>query len=214
MDKLTLWNMALVDELGVDPLSDTGEGVEAGRTLARVHDQVVEECLSAASWNFIVETVKLEADTGTVPAFGYPKVFAKPTDWVRTVAISEDEYFSYPLTRYYDDQGFWSADNSPIYVRYASNDTGLGLNMDRWTPLFTRYVSLELASRVCMKLTQNRSLKKDVEEAMEKAKRLAKNQDAMDDAQPKFPPPSGWTQARWQGARGWRDRGSRGSLIG
>jgi hypothetical protein len=212
--KLQLWNMALTDELGVDPLSDTGEPIEAGRALTRVHSQVVEECLSAASWNFLTETVKLDADTGTVPEFGYPKVFAKPTDWVRTLAISEDEYFSVPLLRYYDDQGFWSADNTPIYVRYASNDTGLGLNMNRWTPLFNRYVSLVLASRVCMKLTQNRSLKEDVDKALDKARKAAKNQDAMDEPNPKFPPPSSWTTARGGRAGGWRDRGSRGSLIG
>lgn len=213
--KLQLWNFALVDELGIDPLSDTGEPIEAGRHLVRVHDQVVAECLSQASWNFIVETVKLDADTGVTPAFGYPKVFAKPADWVRTVAVSEDEYFNYPLLNYYDDQGFWSADNSPIYVRYTSDDTGLGLDMDRWTPLFTRYVSLELASRVCMKLTQSEGLKERVDKARDRAKLAAKNQDAMDDATPKFPPPGSWTQARWgRVGSGRRDRGSRGSLIG
>ena len=212
--KLDVWNMCLVDELGVDPLSDTGEANEAGRVLTRLHDKAVAECLSVGSWNFATETVKLDADTGVVPAFGYPKVFGKPPDWVRTVAVSEDEYFTYPLVNYYDDASYWSADNTPVYVRYVSDDTGMGFDMTRWTPLFARYVASELASRSCMKLTQSRALKQEVDKARDKARRRALNQDALDEAQPKFAPPNSWTQSRWSGNGGPHDRGSRGRLIG
>src|SRR5687767_10372702 len=123
--RLALWNAALVD-LGSERLSDTGDPVKAARELTAVHDQVVAECVASGSWNFAMETVLLDADTGVTPSFGFPKVFAKPSDWVRTIGVSLDEYFAYPLTQYYDDDNFWSADNTPIYVRYVSNDTGLG----------------------------------------------------------------------------------------
>jgi hypothetical protein len=211
--KLEIFNGAL-GEITQEEVDDTGEDIEAGRRLVAAWDRVVADCLSAASWNFAMETVQIDADTGVTPSFGFTKVFAKPSDWMRTYAVSMDEYFTYPLTQYYDDDSYWSADASPIYVRYVSDDTGLGMDLNRWTPLFTRYVELELAHRVCLRINYDKSLKAQIGKDRDQAMKAAKNQDAMDDAQPKFPPPSGWTLARRGGSGGFRDRGSRGSLIG
>jgi len=209
--KIGLFNGALVD-LGHARLVDTGEPVKAARDLNGVYDQVRAECLSTGSWNFATETIQADADTGVTPAFGYTEVFAKPTDWVRTVGVSLDEYFNYPLTQYYDDDTVWSADSSPIYVRYVSNDTGMGLDMARWPAMFTRYVELSLAARVCLSITQSETALERVEKKLKEAKRAALNQDAMNESQPKFAPPGSWTSAR--GGGGARDRGNRGSLTG
>jgi hypothetical protein len=173
----------------------------------------VLECLTAGSWNFATETIQADADTGVTPSFGYTKVFAKPTDWLRTVGISEDSYFSQPLLNYYDDVNFWSADSTPIYVRYVSSDTGMGLELTRWTPKFTRFVQLELAARVCYKLTSSRELTDMVEKRRDKMRLDALNQDAMNEPTPKFPPPGTWTMARG-GRMSRNDRGNRGSFTG
>lgn len=207
--KLSLMNGALL-ELGHRPLADTGEAVEAGRDLNRVYSQVLEECLAAGSWNFATETIQADADTGVTPAFGFTEVFAKPSDWVRTVAVSDDERFTYPLTQYYDDDSYWSADNTPIYVRYVSDDTGMGLDLNRWPAQFTRFVELELAARVAPRVAQSQA--EEVQGKRDKARRRALNQDAMNEANPKFPPAGNWTRSRWGGSGG--DRGSRGSLTG
>jgi hypothetical protein len=215
-------------------------GEDSRRVLDRLYDEVVQECLAAGSWNFAMETVKLDADTGVTPEFGFPKVFAKPTDWVRTMGVSEDEYFAYPLLHYYDDDNFLSSDNTPIYVRYVSNDTGLGLDRERWPANFTRYVVLELALRGSHSITQSMmgtmlsnltkgqgrsidyaratqigtAISVRLEKERDKAKITALNHDAMNEANPKFPPPSSWTRSRWGQTGGRRDRGSRGSLTG
>lgn len=210
--KLSLFNGAMV-ELGHATLSDTGEPVEAGRRLNQVYSQVVAECIAAGSWNFATETIKADADTGVTPAFGYPEVFAKPSDWVRTVGLSQDEYFNFPLLSYYDDATYWSADSSPIYVRYVSNDTGMGLDLNRWPANFSRFVELELAARVCLKVTASESLLKRIKEDRDKARRTALNHDAMNEANPKFAPPGTWTSSRG-GRIGRGDRGNRGSLTG
>jgi hypothetical protein len=210
--KLGLFNAAL-NEIGERPLADTGEAIEPGRVLNANYDRVVADCLSVGSWNFATETIRADADTGVTPSFGYQEVFAKPADWVRTVGISSDEYFSFPLLHFYDDLTFWSADYSPIYVRYVSNDTGMGLDLTRWTPAFTRYVELELAHRSVKRINQSESLKEELGKARDKARRVALNQDAMAEANPKFPPPSSWTISRGgRSARG--ERGNRNSLIG
>lgn len=190
----------------------TTESVEARRALDDIYDEVLAECLEAGSWNFAMETVELAADTGVTPNFGPTEVFAKPTDWVRTVAVSGDESFAYPLLQYLDDSNYWSADITPIYVRYVSDDTGLGLDLGRWPTSFVRYVQLELAVRVCMRLTQDKQLKEQLKIDRDKARRTAKNRDAMDENQPKFKPPGSWTQSRHGSTRG--DRGRRNSLTG
>ena len=209
--KIGLFNNALL-ELGHVSLTDTGEAVEAGRLLNQVYDQVVDECLSVGSWNFAMETIQADADTGVTPEFGYAKVFSKPSDWVRTIGISDDEYFSAPLLHYYDDANFWSADYSPIYVRYVSDDTGLGLELTRWPPSFARFVELELAARVAYKITQSDGVSASVQTMRDKARLRALNQDAMNEPQPKFAPPGSWTLARGGRSRG--DRGSRSKLTG
>lgn len=210
--KLGLWNGAL-NELGHAPLSDTGEPVEAARRMASVHSQVVEECIAAGSWNFAMETIKATADTGVTPSFGYTEVFAKPSDWVRTIGVSEDEDFALPLLQYYDDANFWSANTSPIYIRYVSDDTGLGLELTRWPATFTRFVELELAARVCKRLTQSDSLAEQVKSDRDAARKRALNVDAMNENQPKFAPTGAWNSSRG-GATSRGDRGSRGNLTG
>lgn len=210
--KLGVWNGAL-RELGHRKLADTGEPVVAGRELTAAYPDVVAECIEEASWNFAMETVQLDADTGVEPAFGFTEVFAKPADWVRTVGISQDEYFNYPLINYYDDASFLSADNTPIYLRYVSNDTGLGLELSRWPAKFRRYVELELAARIAYKITQSETVEKKVEKRRDRVRINAKNTDAMNEPQPKFPPPGSWTQSR-SGRMGRGDRGRTGSLTG
>lgn len=210
--KLGLFNGAL-KEIGQPKVSDIGEPIKSARSLVDVYDNVVADCLATGSWNFAMETIQVDADTGVTPGFGYSKVFAKPADWVNTVAISGDPYFSFPLTSYYDDANFWSADFSPIYVRYVSNDTGLGLALDRWTPAFRRFVELELADRVCIDLTEGKGKRDDVGKRRDKARKAALAQDALNEPQPKFPPPGSWTMAR-AGRLGLRERGNRNSLIG
>lgn len=210
--KLQIFNGAL-DELGETTLDDTGEEIESARTLVRRWDRVVADSLASGSWNFAMETIKAAADTGVTPEFGFTEVFAKPSDWVNTVAISEDEYFSYPLTQYFDDANFWSADNTPIYIRYVSNDTGLGLDLTRWPANFTRLVELELAERSAVAITESETKRDAIAKRRDKARRRALAQDALNEPQPKFPPPGSWTLSR-SGRIGLRNRGSRNSLTG
>jgi hypothetical protein len=190
----------------------TTESKEATRVLDNIYDSVLAECLQAGLWNFSMEHAQITGDTGIKPPFGYSMGFAKPTDWVRTAAISGDEYLSFPMLDYYDAQQQWDCDTTPLYVQYVSNDTGAGLELARWPALFTRYVELALAERICLRLTQDKELKEEIKKERDKAKRDALNKDAMDDANPKFKPPGSWTSSR--GGRVGRERGSRNSLIG
>ena len=206
--KQELYDEALI-EIG-DRTYLTSESKEAVRTLDKVYDQVIAECLAEGSWNFAMESIKVDADTGIEPSFGYSEVFAKPTDWVRTHAISTDEMFYYPLNDFFDENETWSAGTTPIYVRYVSNDTGLGLELSKWTANFKRYVVLELALRVVRRLTQE--YPEELVFLRDKARRRAKNHDAMDEGA-RFKPYGSWTISRYGRSAG-RDRGLRNKFTG
>lgn len=208
--KLGVFNGALND-LKTRALEDTGENTEAGRVLNRLWADVLLDCLSAGSWNHGIEDVELTGDTGLISdRVGYTYGFSKPPGWVRTFAVSEDEYFRAPHTDYVDEGGILKADNTPIYMRYV--DTGPGLDLSKWPRSFTRYVELELADRVGGRLTQASSDMERIADRRDKARLRALNHDAMNDVQPKFPPLGSWTLAR--GGQHYRDRGSRNRLTG
>lgn len=196
----------------------TSESTEATRVLDDHYDEVIRECLAAGSWNFGTDFVKMDGDTGLITyqdtgSVGHGKQygFTKPDGWVRTHAVSGDDLFTYPLLDYVDENTILKAEYvGPIYMRYV--DTGPGLNLANWTDNFRRYVQLELAARVAYRLTSSASLEERIEKKRDKAKRTALNQDAMDEANPKFAPPGSWTQARWGRSAGRNRTGN--SLTG
>jgi hypothetical protein len=209
--QLGLYNAALL-EIGDRGLATLDEDVEARRVLDLCYADTVTGCLEAGAWNFATRTIRADADPAITPAFGFAHVFAKPEDWVRTSAVSLDESFAVPLIRYVDDVDYWSAEATPIYVRYVSGDPSWGLDLTLWPRSFARYVELELAWRISERLTQNASKKELIGRDRDRAKRNALNKDALNEAQPKFAPVSSWTAAR--GVAAARERGGRGSLIG
>lgn len=209
--QLGLYNAALI-EIGDDTLSSVSENATARRVIDSVYADVLAECLREGQWNFAIRTVKLDADSGITPDFGFPYVFAKPSDWARTVGVSADEYFVPPLTRYDEEAGLVLADIDPIYFRYVSNGASYGGDLTAWPADYRRFVELSLASRICERLTQNASKKEQIRRDMIEARKKALSRDAMDEATPRFRPPGSWTLSR---RGGWGTRNRTGnSLIG
>jgi hypothetical protein len=209
--QLGLYNAALL-EIGDRGLASLAEDVEARRVLDLCYADTIVGCLEAGAWNFATRTIRADADSEITPVFGFAFVFAKPDDWVRTCAVSLDESFAAPLTRYVDDVDYWSAEATPVFVRYVSDNPSWGLDLTLWPRSFTRYVELELAWRISERLTQNASKKELIGRDRDRAKRNALNKDALNEAQPKFAPVSSWTTARRVAAA--RERGNLGSLTG
>lgn len=192
---LLLYNAALI-EIGDRPLSTISDAVESQRIITAVYDAVLAECLEAGQWNFAMRTVQLDADGTITPEFGPKYVFAKPSDWLRTSALSTDENLRVGLVGYLDDVNYWSTDTTPIYVRYVSNSTDWGLNLANWPRSFTRYVELALADRIVERLSQNATKKEVLRRDLKDARRIALNRDAMNEAQPKRRPMGAWNSAR------------------
>ncbi|PAQ00906.1 hypothetical protein LRP31_25455 [Mesorhizobium mediterraneum] len=196
---MEIYNGALL-HLGSEPLASLVEEGTKRRKLDAAWDSVVKWCLNEAYFNFSIRTVEVSEDEDVETLFGYQFAFSKPDDWVRTAAVSADEYCQLPLIRYRDENGYWYADIDPIYVQYVSNDEEYGLNIGAWPETFVVFAEYALAQKVCKAVTGSSDGTDTLYKKMIRAKRDAANKDAMDDPATKFLPEGRLVSSR-QGSR-------------
>lgn len=211
VSQLSLYNEAL-RLIGERRLASISENREPRRVLDDVwNDGAVDFCLEQGQWNFAMRAVEI-TPSAVVPAFGFNYAFDKPTDFIRTAGVSEDESFNRPLLDTLEEVGFWFANITPIYVRYVSNATSYGNDFQRWPTSFAKFVAAFLASEICFTITQSAEKQNFIVALAADRLRKAKSLDAMADAT-SFLPQGGWSSAR-QGRRSRMDRGNRSNLIG
>lgn len=193
--RLGLYNAAAI-EIGETIYASLTEDRESRYILDQVYGDVLELACESGQWNFAERTVQIDNDASVTPGFGMTYAFAKPSDWIRTTGLGSGPVVNdAPLRRYEDDQIYWYADITPIYVRYVSDDTDFGMNLGAWPATFTRFVVLSLADRICEKVTQSEAKKERIAKDLKKAKRDAMSKDAMRDAT-RNPPAGSWVRSR------------------
>lgn len=177
-DKLQVYNAALL-HLGAKTLATLTESRKSRRTLDAVWASgAVRYCLEQGYWNFATRTIKIEATPSLEPDFGYRFAFDKPSDFVRLISISYDEYMDTPLNRFTDEDQYWFADYDTLYISYVSDDVSYGGSLGVWTETFTRLVQLYLAHFAAPSITHDDAIIKRVEMAYKLALTNAKNKDA------------------------------------
>lgn len=150
--KLGLYNACLLIA-GECKLSSLTEEREPRRMLDQVWDDgAVKYCLEQGQWAFATRAVKLKYDTAATITFGLQRQFTMPSDYIRTVALSSDEYFT-TRTLYTVERNSWFCELDEIYVRYVSNDTAYGNDLTLWPETFSEYVAAHLCSRIIHRLT-------------------------------------------------------------
>lgn len=180
------------------------------------NDGGVRYCLEQGQWHFARRSSRFSYEPAIAPDWGFRRAFAKPSDWVNTNGVFQDERFTTPCLQYADEVGYWFADLDEIFVSYVSDHEAYGGDLSRWPATFTEYVKAEFAARIIRKLPGGKDKVDDVEKERDKRLLLAKNKAAM--ALPAtFPTRGTWAASRW-GTRGRRgpmgDGGSTGQLIG
>ncbi len=224
-DRLKIYNGALllVGELRLNPSTGLTENREARYLLDEVwNDGGVRYCIEQAQWHFAMRASRLDYNPSVDPDWGYQRAFDKPTDWVATSGVFEDEYMRNPLLDYADEVSYWFCDRDEIYVRYVSDDAAYGMDFAKWPATFTDYVKAYFAGRIVHKIP-NAAAKiefllgpvgREDKGWVNRCLLVAKNKSAM--AQPAtFPSRGTWARARHAGMnRGSRDGGNINSLIG
>ena len=221
-DRLKIYNGALLI-CGDTQLASVSANVEARHLLDLVwNDDGVRYCLEQGQWHFAMRASRLDYNPSIEPDWGFQRAFDKPTDWVATSGIWQDEFLRSPLTAYADEVAYWFADVDEIFVKYVSDDAAFGMDFSRWPASFTDYVKHYFAGRISHKLPGGRARVETLlgppgredKGLVARALLVAKNKAAM--ALPAtFPSRGTWAAARHRGTgRSFRDGGSTSQLIG
>ena len=210
--QLRLYNHALRIS-GERKIASLSENREPRRLLDDVWDDGFKRAvLEQGYWNFATRTREASYNPSIEPSFGFRRAIDKPSDWVRTVSISSDEYFAAPLLDYHDEGEYWYCDLDTAYIRYVSDDSSYGGDLSLWPESVATYAAYYLAVEIAGHLTASESKIDRMEKKMARALTNARSKDAMNQA-PAFPPMGSWTSSRGHGG-GRRDRGNRGALTG
>lgn len=152
-------------------------------------------CLSDGNWNFAMREVQLGPEQTILPNFGFNFVFQKPADWNHTYQVSGNESYDPLLRQYADQNGFWYANTTILYVKYVSKDANYGLNLGLWTPAFIQYVEARLAWLIAPRLKQNDAMTDWLTKLVKRIRAEAVSTDSQD-LPPGKPPYGTWTLAR------------------
>lgn len=194
--KLSIYNEALNDFLGERTLSSLSESRSPRRILDSIWDAgAIDYCLERANWNFAIRTVKASYSPSIQPDFGFRYAYDKPSDWLRTAAISSDENFYCTLERFADEAAYWWCDIDTIYVKFVSKGDDYGYDLSKWTQAFREYVASYLAFKACKRITGDRVDKEEIGKQMKKAFYSAKSHDSYGEPASFFPRGS-WVNAR------------------
>lgn len=148
--KIEIINNALT-ELGETLLSSLTENKLSVAVANQVYDDVYEDLLSKAPWRFAVQKADLSRDVD-VPLNEWTYQYTLPEQCLTIVR-------AYPMTTY-EIFGTKVYSNSPtMAIDYIKKVTETNL-----TPAFVRLLSLELAVRMCMAITNDVDLKRTLQQ--------------------------------------------------
>ena len=211
--QLDLYNKALL-YAGERFLGSLTENREPRRLLDHVWStNGVRYCLERGQWNFAMRTVQIDYDAGVEPSFGYSRAFSKPSDWVLTSSVCADEFFRSPLTRYWDEAGYWYSDLDTLFVRFVSSDAAYGLNINAWPDSFREFVEVHFATKIILKLSNSDTELERLTKLREKLLTTAKSRAAMSEPT-SFPARGAWSLSRNRFPNRRDGGGTTGNLIG
>lgn len=179
-DRLSIYKGAL-RLLGPHELSALTDDRPERYQLDDAWTDAVNHMLHEGFWNFAIRTVELSNDEDVAPRLGYDYAFSKPTDWVRTLGISNEATFRPGFEQYEDEAGYWFADVSTLYLRYVSDDDEYGWNIGAWPLPFAKALEAYLAYEVAMAIPGDRGNRNDIFVIYQKRLRDAKIKDAVDE---------------------------------
>jgi len=168
-DKLTIYNNALVSYLGEGALSGLAEKRGPRFLLDGVWDQdPIKYALEQGEWGFAISSVKMVADPGIEPPFGFRYAFEKPADWRRMAALCYDEYFKTNCNDYSEEGNFIYANTDVLYARFVSDDDTLGRDYSKWTASFFEYLCAFMAWKIVHRVKNSRASRDELSGMMQK----------------------------------------------
>lgn len=165
-------NLAL-RELGASTILSLDDECEEARICSLYYPQVRDMELREYFWSFAEKQAILAAST-VAPAFDFTTQYPLPADFIRLIPNKHLE----SLNSDYKIMGGMILTNStgPLKISYISRleDT------EKYDAMFVDTVSLRLASKICMRITQNSNRKQELIQECKESRIRAVNANALE----------------------------------
>lgn len=131
------------------------QSIEA-RIVTLFYTSTREELLSRFNWSFAIERIALASLSGNLTDFSYK--YALPNNYLKVINLIDSTDYSDLEDSWRIEGKYIYTDLSPTYIKYVKNIT----DSTELPSQFVEAFILRLAMKMCMKLTQDRSLFKDI----------------------------------------------------
>lgn len=198
--KLQLYNQAL-RLIGEGSLTTVTDSRPERYALDKIWDEdPIKQMLEETYWAFATRTLEWNYNSAVEPAFGYRYAFDRPANYVRSVAICQDEFFTAPLTDYNIEAGYLYCELQTIYWRYVSDADDYGRDMSLWTELFRNCVAAKMAKELAIGLSKSDAVKEGADRELQRYLKDAKSMNAQEKPT-QYLRPGSWTRNRMGGGR-------------
>ena len=211
-DKLQVWQQATV-HLGEARLNALTDDVEVRYVFDDAWPGVVAEAFNAGDWDFATNIVSLTQTDPQVLLGGWLYQYDYPSNWERTLTVSNDPNLDEPYDEYENVGTNLYANDEQIFMRYIRNDLMDDADVSLWPTMFWRYVAVFLAYETTERLTQSTTSAEKLDRMLTKALRKAKSVDARNTQGRNLIRNSEWLRAQRGGYRN-RNRSTNTFTVG
>ncbi len=181
-------NSALI-KLGASVIMSFTEGSKNANLCNEQYVKRRDALLRAHNWNFAMARFNL-AQLDDAPVFGFDFAYQLPSDWLRTVQVSDNDAGVGRVV--YRIEGLTILSNaSDIFLRYIKQVT----DPNEMDAAFREVLAWDLAVDLAQPITQSTSTQQEMKRGFAQALSQAASVDAFEDFPEEFPE-SDWVSAR------------------
>lgn len=192
-DTVGIANSAL-RKIGATRIDDLEDGTKNANVASDLYDPIRLELLRSHNWNFAARWKKLARLSG-VPEAGFQYFYALPSDWVRTIQVSDNDQGTGDVD--YREE----SDATTLRIACSATDVWLRYVVDvsdpnRMAADFREALACALARDFVIPIAQSNTLREEMKDAADKALRRAKSTDAISD-KVELRKPGSWVLSRF-----------------
>ena len=196
--KVEIGNRAL-RMVGPGTITSFNQGTKPANVLSDIYDEVLKGLLASGKWKFASIRVQLARST-TAPALEFDNFYVLPSDWIRTIAIFNNDRVPgntmYKMGQVGSQLGILS-DEEELFLEYVKFEEDANL----MTPLFRESLEIALAREMAIPIANSNTL----EDQLAKKARRSLGRAMAVDAMGSFPvnrPAGTWVTSRFRSGVG------------
>ena len=196
VSKTSIANSALI-KLGAQRVTniDPSDGHKNANLCAEQYDKTRQALLRKHPWNCAIKRVKLALTTA--PVYEFTNAFELPTDWLRTITVSQDTAGRSEPEYHIEGQTIVS-NASDIYLKYVWNLEDPNV-MDA---SFRESLAWMLAADIVLAMTQANTTREQMLKGLDYSVIEARSIDSIEDT-PEDEPVDDWVAARMGSSVTW-----------